>query len=94
MSLIDTSGNYGNGRSEQFIGRAIAGPRDGVFLVTKVEAHEVAGDGIARACDASLARLGRRAAQHRSRKRQPERRTTHTELSAAEQMLFHGIMIP
>ncbi len=58
MSLIDTSGNYGNGRSEQFIGRAIAGRRDGVFLVTKVEADEVAGDGIARACDASLARLG------------------------------------
>lgn len=58
MTLIDTSGNYGNGRSEQFIGRAIAGRRGDVFLVTKVEADEVAGDGIARACDASLARLG------------------------------------
>jgi diketogulonate reductase-like aldo/keto reductase len=57
MTLVDTSGNYGNGRSEQFIGRAIAGQRDRVFLVTKVEADEVAGDGIARACKASLARL-------------------------------------
>ncbi len=57
MSLIDTSGNYGNGRSEQFIGRAIASQRDRIFLVTKVEANEVAGDGIARACAASLSRL-------------------------------------
>jgi diketogulonate reductase-like aldo/keto reductase len=58
MTLIDTSGNYGNGRSEQFLGRAMAGLRDRIFLVSKVEAHEVAGDGIARACEASLARLG------------------------------------
>ena len=58
MTLIDTSGNYGNGRSEQFIGHAIAGQRDRIFLVTKVEANQVSGDGIARACEASLARLG------------------------------------
>jgi diketogulonate reductase-like aldo/keto reductase len=57
MTLVDTSGNYGNGRSEQFIGHAIATQRDQVFLVSKVESDEVAGDGIARACDASLARL-------------------------------------
>jgi diketogulonate reductase-like aldo/keto reductase len=57
MTLIDTSGNYGNGRSEQFIGRAIAGQRDRVYLVSKVEAEEVDADGIARACDASLKRL-------------------------------------
>ncbi len=58
MTLIDTSGNYGNGRSEQFLGHALAGMRDRVFLVSKVEAHEVSGDGIPRACEASLARLG------------------------------------
>ena len=58
MSLIDTSGDYGNGRSEKLIARAIVGQRDRVFLVSKVEAHEVSGDGIARACQASLARLG------------------------------------
>jgi diketogulonate reductase-like aldo/keto reductase len=58
MTLVDTSGNYGNGRSEQFIGRAIAGQRDRVFLVSKVESNEVSGNGIARACSASLARLG------------------------------------
>jgi diketogulonate reductase-like aldo/keto reductase len=58
MTLIDTSGNYGNGRSEQLIGRVIAGQRDRVFLVSKVEGDQVSGDGIARACAASLARLG------------------------------------
>ena len=58
MTLIDTSGNYGNGRSEQFIGHVTAGQRDRVFLVSKVEPNEVFGDGIARACEASLARLG------------------------------------
>ena len=58
MSLIDTSGNYGNGLSEKLIGRAIAGERDRVFLVSKVEADEVSGDGMARACQASLSRLG------------------------------------
>jgi diketogulonate reductase-like aldo/keto reductase len=58
MTLIDTSGNYGNGRSEQFIGRVIAGQRHCIFLVSKVEADQVSGDGIARACEASLARLG------------------------------------
>ena len=57
MSLIDTSGDYGNGRSEKLIGRAIAGQRDRVFLVSKVEADEVSGDGMPRACQASLARL-------------------------------------
>ena len=58
MTLIDTSGNYGNGRSEQFLGHVIAGQRDRVYLVSKVEGNEVSGDGIARACEASLARLG------------------------------------
>jgi len=58
MTLIDTSGNYGNGRSEQFISHVIAGQRDHVFLVSKVEGNQVSGDGIARACAASLARLG------------------------------------
>jgi diketogulonate reductase-like aldo/keto reductase len=58
MTLIDTSGNYGNGRSEEFVGRVIAGQRGRIFLVSKVEADQVSGDGIARACEASLARLG------------------------------------
>lgn len=58
MTLIDTSGNYGNGRSEQLIGHVLADEREHVFVVSKVEAEQVTGDGIARACAASLARLG------------------------------------
>ena len=58
MTLIDTSGNYGNGRSEQLISHVLAGARERIFLVSKVEGDEIAGDGIARACAASLGRLG------------------------------------
>jgi diketogulonate reductase-like aldo/keto reductase len=58
LTLIDTSGNYGNGRSEQFLSHVLAGERKRIFLVSKVEADEVSGDGIVRACKASLARLG------------------------------------
>ena len=58
MTLIDTAEMYGNGRSEELIRRVIAGQRDRVFLVSKVSPNHVARDGIARACDASLARLG------------------------------------
>lgn len=73
MKLIDTSGNYGNGSSEELIGRVISERqqclasrvreciwlpgRDDVYLVSKVESDEVDGDGIRRACDASLRRL-------------------------------------
>jgi diketogulonate reductase-like aldo/keto reductase len=58
MALIDTAENYGEGRSEELINHVIAGQRDRVFLVSKVEANHVTGDGIARACEASLTRLG------------------------------------
>jgi diketogulonate reductase-like aldo/keto reductase len=54
MTLIDTAELYG---SEEFIGRAIAGQRNRVFLVSKVWPSHVAGDGITRACEASLKRL-------------------------------------
>jgi diketogulonate reductase-like aldo/keto reductase len=55
MTLIDTAEMYG---SEELVGRAIAGGRDRVFLVSKVWPNHVGGAGIARACEASLARLG------------------------------------
>jgi diketogulonate reductase-like aldo/keto reductase len=58
MALIDTAESYGEGRSEELINHVIAGQRDHVFLVSKVEANHVTGDGIARACEASLTRLG------------------------------------
>jgi diketogulonate reductase-like aldo/keto reductase len=58
MTLLDTSGNYGNGRSEQFLSHVLAGQRNRIYLVSKVESDEVAGDGIPKAFAASLARLG------------------------------------
>ncbi len=58
MTLIDTAELYGDGRSEELIKHVIAGRRDRVFLVSKVLPNHAVGDGIARACEASLARLG------------------------------------
>ena len=40
MTLIDTSGDYGEGRSEELIKRVIAGQRDRAFVVSKVEAND------------------------------------------------------
>ena len=57
MTLIDTSGDYGEGRSEQLIKRVIAGQRDRAFVESKAEANDVARGAIARACEASLTRL-------------------------------------
>ena len=58
MMLIDTAEIYGNGDAEKLIGHVIAGQREHVFLVSKVWPTHVAGDGIQRACEGSLARLG------------------------------------
>ena len=47
LTLIDTAEIYGNGNAEKrFIGDAIAGQRDRVFLVSEVWPSQVAGDGI------------------------------------------------
>jgi diketogulonate reductase-like aldo/keto reductase len=45
-------------RSEELIKRVIAGQRDRAFVVSKVEASDVARGAMARACEASLSRLG------------------------------------
>ena len=58
MTLIDTAEMYSDGRSEQLIGRIIAGQRDRVFLVSKVLPSHTAADGMERACENSLVRLG------------------------------------
>jgi diketogulonate reductase-like aldo/keto reductase len=54
LTLIDTAEVY---ETEEFVGRAIAGQRDRVFLVSKVWPNHVAGNGVLRACEASLKRL-------------------------------------
>jgi diketogulonate reductase-like aldo/keto reductase len=60
MTLIDTAEVYSNGRSEELIGRVIAGQRERAFVVSKVfmEDNEVASEAMARACEGSLTRLG------------------------------------
>src|SRR5689334_10065183 len=68
ITLFDTADVYGCGHSERVLGRAIAGRRDDVFIVTKVgnvfdEQTRTAGGQdlspayLRRACDASLRRL-------------------------------------
>ena len=58
LTHIDTAEMYGDGRSEEVVGRAIAGRRDEVFLVTKVLPSNASHHGTIRACERSLRRLG------------------------------------
>ncbi len=55
---IDTAEMYGSGACEEIVGRAIAGRRDEVFLVSKVLPQNASRRGVVRACEASLGRLG------------------------------------
>ena len=59
MTVIDTSRNYGEGgAAEKLLGRAIAGQRDRVFIVTKVQADEIVKGWFDRSFEGSIARLG------------------------------------
>ena len=58
LRLIDTAEMYGEGLSETLVGEAMAGRRDEVFLVSKVDPHNASRRGIAAACERSLQRLG------------------------------------
>lgn len=55
---VDTAEMYGSGRVEELVGRAIAGRRDEVFLVSKVLPQHASRAGTVRACEKSLRRLG------------------------------------
>lgn len=57
MTLIDTAEMYGEGDTESFLGQALAGLRDHVFLVSKVYPQNAGGARLERACEASLRRL-------------------------------------
>jgi diketogulonate reductase-like aldo/keto reductase len=57
MTLVDTAEMYGEGGAEQVVGRAIAGLREKVFLVSKVYPHNATQVGTLAACERSLARL-------------------------------------
>jgi len=56
-TFIDTAEVYGNGHSEELIGRALQGKRDKVFLATKVGGFDLSRAHIMEAIDNSLRRL-------------------------------------
>jgi diketogulonate reductase-like aldo/keto reductase len=58
LTHVDTAELYGGGRVESLVGRAIAGRRDEVFLVSKVMPNHASRSGTIRACEASLKHLG------------------------------------
>jgi diketogulonate reductase-like aldo/keto reductase len=57
VRLIDTAEMYGEGGAEEIVGEAIAGKRDGLFLVSKVYPHNASRRGAVAACERSLRRL-------------------------------------
>lgn len=56
-TLIDTAEMYGDGEAEAIVGDAIAGRRDGLFLVSKVLPENASRKDTIAACEASLKRL-------------------------------------
>jgi diketogulonate reductase-like aldo/keto reductase len=57
LTLIDTAEMYGSGGAEEMIAQAIAGRRDGLFIVSKVSPHNASRTGTISACERSLKRL-------------------------------------
>jgi diketogulonate reductase-like aldo/keto reductase len=57
LTLIDTAEMYGDGETETFLGEALTGLRDQVYLVSKVYPQNAGRGPIERACEASLRRL-------------------------------------
>jgi diketogulonate reductase-like aldo/keto reductase len=57
MTVIDTAEMYGDGGAEELVGKAIAGQRDRVFLVSKVYPHNAGAKSAIAACERSLKRL-------------------------------------
>jgi diketogulonate reductase-like aldo/keto reductase len=58
LTHIDTAEMYGAGAAERIIGKAIAGRRDEVFLVSKVLPTNASKAGAVQACERTLKRLG------------------------------------
>jgi diketogulonate reductase-like aldo/keto reductase len=57
LSHVDSAELYGHGRVEELVGEALAGRRDEVFLVSKVQPSNATRKGTLRACERSLRRL-------------------------------------
>jgi diketogulonate reductase-like aldo/keto reductase len=58
MTHIDTAEMYGSGKAEAVVGKAIAGCRDEVYLVSKVLPSNASKAGTIAACERSLRALG------------------------------------
>ena len=57
MTLLDTAEMYADGGAERIVAQAVAGRRDGVFIVSKVYPHNASRTGVPAACERSLKRL-------------------------------------
>ena len=57
MTLIDTAEVYGNGHSEELVGKAIQGMRDKVFVATKFSPEHNSYDDVLSSAEGSLRRL-------------------------------------
>lgn len=58
INFFDTAEGYGDGVSEELLGRALKGRRDEAVIASKVKARNLAPDDLIAACEASLRRLG------------------------------------
>ena len=58
VNFFDTAEGYGDGCSEQVLGKALAGCRDRVVIATKVSPSHFSADEMEKACERSLQRLG------------------------------------
>ena len=57
MTMVDTAEMYGEGETERYLGEALDGLRDQVFLVSKAYPQNAGRGRLERACEASLRRL-------------------------------------
>ena len=57
MTFLDTAESYGQGQSEELIGRVTKGIRENLFLATKVAPENTRAEDVVRACESSLRRL-------------------------------------
>ena len=57
ITLLDTAPAYGNGESEELVGKAIKGKRDQIILATKASGQTLSAEEIVNDCETSLKRL-------------------------------------